>query len=213
MPCSLKSMENGATVYIQSKYVCLSEHIRANLINLEKGHKLQNCIVFRQEVKKSVVNIRWQWSWLTLTSNPVMIWSSFTRWNGSLLLTNRAKKTTSLTPPWLQGRREHKKVPKRLNVHMFRQSCWSLARKWGKLLPTKWILLQWKQMATTTTHQPPRTSPNPTSNLQTAFLASGVMMVSERGVVSTVTNRKRASRIFRNYRPQRCSIYLRYPFQ
>ena len=49
-----------------------------------------------------------------------------------VLLTRRSTKTTSLTPMWLQSRREHKQVPKRLNVHVFRKSCWILACKWGQ---------------------------------------------------------------------------------
>ena len=51
MPSSLKSMGKGATVSIQIKYVYPYEHIRQKFINPQKGHKLQNCIVLRQEVK------------------------------------------------------------------------------------------------------------------------------------------------------------------
>ena len=53
MPCLLKSMGKGVTVFIQSQYVHPYEHIRAKVINPEKGHKLHHCIVLRKGVKKS----------------------------------------------------------------------------------------------------------------------------------------------------------------
>ena len=52
MPRSLKSTGKGATVFIQSNYAHPSEHIRAKVVNPDKGHKLQSCIFLRQEVKK-----------------------------------------------------------------------------------------------------------------------------------------------------------------
>ena len=45
-------MGKGATVSIQSNYAHPYEHIRAKFVNPEKGHKLQNYIILRQEVKK-----------------------------------------------------------------------------------------------------------------------------------------------------------------
>ena len=52
MPSSLKFMGKRYIFSIQSKYVRPYEHIREKFINPEKGHKLQNCIILRQEVRK-----------------------------------------------------------------------------------------------------------------------------------------------------------------
>ena len=123
MPYSLKSIGKGETVSIQSKYVHPYEHIRAKFINPKKGHKLKNCIVLRQEVKRisskdqlavAVTHRDFKYGDDMIKIHAVKRW---------FVVDAEGNKDSFFGAPQLQRRRYHQKVPKRLNVHMFRQYC------------------------------------------------------------------------------------------